>query len=142
MNDFLYYCPVRVHFGTNILQKALPMELPHMGKNVMLAYGGGSVKRSGLYDTLVLALEQAGKKVIDFGGIMSNPTYAKVLEGVEVVKQEKVDFILAVGGGSVMDCAKVIAAAAKAPKDLWEMVTVDHKLQMEGIPWGAVVTLS
>ena len=75
MNDFLYYCPVRVHFGTNILQKALPMELSHMGKNVMLAYGGGSVKRSGLYDTLVLALEQAGKKVIDFGGIMSNPTY-------------------------------------------------------------------
>ena len=62
MNDFLYYCPVRVHFGTNILQKALPMELPHMGKNVMLAYGGGSVKRSGLYDTLVLALEQAGNE--------------------------------------------------------------------------------
>ena len=142
MNDFLYYCPVRVHFGTNILQKALPMELTHMGKNVMLAYGGGSVKRSGLYDTLVLALEQAGKKVIDFGGIMSNPTYAKVLEGVEVVKQEKVDFILAVGGGSVMDCAKVIAAAAKAPKDLWEMVMVDHQLQREGIAWGAVVTLS
>ena len=142
MNNFLYYCPVRVHFGEGGVRKALPMELSHVGRNVMLAYGGGSVKRSGLYDELTALLEQAGKNVVDFGGIMSNPTYAKVLEGVEVVKRENVDFILAVGGGSVMDCAKVIAAAAKAPKDLWEMVMVDHQFQMEGIPWGAVVTLS
>ena len=142
MNNFLYYCPVRVHFGEGGVQKALTMELTHVGRNVMLAYGGGSIKRSGLYDELIALLEQAGKNVVDFGGIMSNPTYAKVLEGVEVVKRENVDFILAVGGGSVMDCAKVIAAAAKAPKDLWEMVMVDHQLQMEGIPWGAVVTLS
>ena len=142
MNNFLYYCPVRVHFGEGGVQKALPMELSHVGKTVLLAYGGGSVKRSGLYDELTALLAQAGKRVVDFGGIMSNPTYAKVLEGVEVVKRENVDFILAVGGGSVMDCAKVIAAAAKAPKDLWEMVMVDHQFQMEGIPWGAVVTLS
>ena len=142
MNNFLYYCPVRVHFGEGGVQKALTMELTHVGRNVMLAYGGGSIKRSGLYDELIALLEQAGKNVVDFGGIMSNPTYAKVLEGVEVVKRENVDFILAVGGGSVMDCAKVIAAAAKAPKDLWEMVMVDHQLQLEGIPWGAVVTLS
>ena len=142
MNDFLYYCPVRVHFGQGGVQKALPMELAHVGKRVMLAYGGGSVKRSGLYDELTSLLEQAGKEVVDFGGVMSNPTYAKVLEGVEVVKREQVDFILAVGGGSVMDCAKVIAAAAKAPKDLWEMVTVDHQFQREGVPWGAIVTLS
>ncbi len=142
MNDFLYYCPVRVHFGKGSAQKHLPEELAQVGSTVMLAYGGGSVKRSGLYDELVTMLNQAGKKVVDFGGIMSNPTYAKVLEGVEVVKREKVHFILAVGGGSVMDCAKVIAAAAKAPKDLWEMVTVDHQFQMDGIPWGAVVTLS
>ena len=142
MNDFLYYCPVRVHFGVGGAERALPMELSQVGKNVMLATGGGSVRRSGLYDRLVAILEKAGKKVIDFSGITPNPTYAKVLEGVEVVKREQVDFILAVGGGSVMDCAKVIAAAAKAPKDLWEMVTVDHQFQMVGVPWGAVVTLS
>lgn len=79
MNDFLYYCPVRVHFGVGGIEKTLPMELSQVGKTVMLAYGGGSVKRSGLYDRLTGLLEQAGKKIVDFGGIMSNPTYAKVL---------------------------------------------------------------
>ena len=76
------------------------------------------------------------------GTLQPLSTYAKVLEGAELVKREKVDFILAVGGGSVMDCVKCIAAAAKAPKDLWEMEIDDHVLAQEGVPYGAIVTLS
>ena len=142
MNSFVYYCPVKVYFGEGGVQKHLPGELAKTGDTVMLAYGGGSVKRSGLYDELVALLAKAGKKVVDFGGIKSNPTYAKVLEEAELVKREKVDFILAVGGGSVMDCVKCIAAAAKAPKDLWEMEIDDHVMAQEGVPYGAIVTLS
>lgn len=105
-------------------------------------YGGGSVKRSGLYDQLVGILEQNGKRVIDFGGITSNPTYDMVLHGAETVKRENVDFILAVGGGSVMDCVKIISSASKAPKDYWEMFFTDHQAIAGGTPWGVVVTLS
>ena len=108
----------------------------------MLAYGGGSIKRTGLYDQLCTLLQQAGKRIIDFGGITSNPTYEKVLEGAQIVNQEQVDFILAVGGGSVVDGVKIIAAAAKAPKDLWEMEFEDHQFPTEGVPFGIVLTLS
>lgn len=142
MNGFMYYCPVRVHFGENGVERVLPMELQQVGATVMLAYGGGSVKRTGLYDKLVNILEQAGKRVVDFGGITSNPTYEMVLRGAETVKDENVDFILAVGGGSVMDCVKIISSASKAPKDYWEMFFNDHKAITDGTPWGAVVTLS
>ena len=117
MKNFFYHAPVKVLFGEGGVDKHLAAELAAYGKNIMLAYGGGSVKRSGLYDQLVSVLEQAGKTVIDFGGITSNPTYDMVVKGAETVKSQNVDFILAVGGGSVMDCVKVISAAAKAPGD-------------------------
>ncbi len=142
MNNFFYHAPVKVLFGEDGVSKNLAAELASYGKNIMLAYGGGSVKRSGLYDQLTGILERSGKRVIDFGGITSNPTYDMVLAGAETVKREKVDFILAVGGGSVMDCVKIISSASKAPKDYWEMFFTDHQAITDGIPWGAVVTLS
>ena len=107
MNNFTYQYPVKQYFGKGCAEDALRKELPMMGNKVMLAYGGGSLKRTGLYDRIKNLLESNGKTVVDFGGIMPNPTYAKVQEGVQLVRQEGIDFILAVGGGSVIDCCKI-----------------------------------
>lgn len=100
MESFVYQYPVKNYFGEGAAVQALTAELPRMGERVMLAYGGGSVKRSGLYDQVVALLEQAGKTVVDFGGIMSNPTYEKVQEGARIARENAVDFILAVGAAA------------------------------------------
>jgi alcohol dehydrogenase YqhD (iron-dependent ADH family) len=108
----------------------------------MLAYGGGSLKRTGLYDRIVGILKEEGKIVIDFGGIMPNPTYAKVQEGARIVREEKVDFILAVGGGSVSDCCKIVSAQARLDEDIWDMEYGKRQLPTEFIPMGVIVTAS
>lgn len=108
----------------------------------MLAYGGGSVKKNGIYDEMKTLLERAGKNVVDFSGIMSNPTYTKVQEGAALAREHHVDFILAVGGGSVIDCCKVVSAQAMLDEDIWEMEYGKGKFPTEGIPMGAVVTAS
>ena len=140
MKDFTYSYPVNVYFGTDASKKAIIQEIGKYGKNVMLAYGGGSVKKSGIYDAVVSMLKEAGKEVTDFPGIMPNPTYAKVQEGAALAKEKNVDFILAVGGGSVIDCCKIISAQAKTDKDIWEMEFTDHVFPTEFVPMGAVVT--
>ena len=140
MKDFTYSYPVNVYFGTDAAKKAISQEIGKYGKNVMLAYGGGSVKKSGIYDAVVSMLKEAGKEVTDFPGIMPNPTYAKVQEGAALAKEKNVDFILAVGGGSVIDCCKIISAQAKTDKDIWEMEFTDHVFPTEFVPMGAVVT--
>ena len=140
MNTFTYKYPVTVYFGEKAAANNLPAELAKTGKNVLLAYGGGSVKKNGIYGELMELLTAAGKTVTEFSGIMSNPTYAKVQEGAKLAKENHIDFILAVGGGSVMDCCKVISAQAKTEEDLWELETVKHGGPTEFIPMGAVVT--
>ena len=140
MKDFTYSYPVNVYFGTDAAKKAISQEIGKYGKNVTLAYGGGSVKKSGIYDAVVSMLKEAGKDVTDFPGIMPNPTYAKVQEGAALAKEKNVDFILAVGGGSVIDCCKIISAQAKTDKDIWEMEFTDHVFPTEFVPMGAVVT--
>ena len=140
MKDFTYSYPVNVYFGTDAAKKAISQEIGKYGKNVMLANGGGSVKKSGIYDAVVSMLKEAGKEVTDFPGIMPNPTYAKVQEGAALAKEKNVDFILAVGGGSVIDCCKIISAQAKTDKDIWEMEFTDHVFPTEFVPMGAVVT--
>lgn len=142
MTSFNYQYPVKQYFGKGCAEDALKKEMSDMGSVVMLAYGGGSLKRTGLYDKIRGWLEEAGKTVVDFGGIMPNPTYAKVQEGAEVVRKEGVDFILAVGGGSVIDCCKIISAQAKTDEDVWDMFYDEHRLPTEFIPCGAVVTAS
>lgn len=142
MEKFDFRYPVRIHFGSGVAFDALKAELPHYGKNVLLAYGGGSIKRTGLYDKVVAVLKEAGKNVIDFGGIMSNPTYAKVQEGARIARENNVDFILAVGGGSVSDCCKIVSAQAKTDKDIWTMEFQEHKMPTEFIPMGVIVTAS
>lgn len=142
MNTFTYSYPTKVYFGRGMAAEALKQELPKVGKTVMLAYGGGSVRKNGIYDELKEILSQAGKEVVDFSGIMPNPTYAKVQEGAELAKKSHVDFILAVGGGSVIDCCKVISAQAMIEEDIWDMEYTAGKFPPEGIPMGAVVTAS
>lgn len=142
MKEFTYSYPTKVYFGEGTAVKSLERELPNIGKTVMLAYGGGSIKKNGIYGEIKAVLEKAGKKVIDFSGIMPNPTYAKVQEGAALARENNVDFILAVGGGSVTDCCKVISAQAMLEEDIWDMEYVSGKFPASGIPMGAVVTVS
>ncbi len=140
MNAFTYSYPVKVYFGEKAAEKNLPAELTKVGPNILFAYGGGSIKRAGIYDELMGLLGAAGKSVIEFSGIMSNPTYEKVQEGAKLAKENHIDFILAVGGGSVIDCCKIISAQAKLDEDIWKLEYTKHGVPTEFIPMGAVVT--
>lgn len=142
MQKFVYEYATKVYFGEGAVKEHLAEALKGYGTNVMLAYGGGSVKKNGIYEEVYTVLQKAGKKVTDFSGIMSNPTYAKVQEGARLAKEEKIDFILAVGGGSVFDCCKIIAAQAKTEEDLWEMEMTQHRFPTDVIPMSAIVTAS
>lgn len=140
MNSFTYSYPTKVYFGEKAATKNLPAELAKTGKTVMLAYGGGSIKKNGVYDELVGILKEAGKEIVEFTDIMSNPTYVKVQEGARLAKEKNVGFILAVGGGSVIDCCKIVSAQAKSDTDIWKMEFDEHRFPMEFIPMGAIVT--
>ena len=142
MDKFAYQYPVRQHFGKGCAEGAIKDEMTHVGKNVLLAYGGGSLKRTGLYDTIMNWLLACGKTVTDFGGILPNPTYDKVQEGARLVREKGIDFILAVGGGSVIDCCKIVSAQAKLDEDIWEMQYERHQFPTDFVPMGAVVTAS
>lgn len=143
MNSFNYEYPVREHFGKGGAESAIKEEMKRVeAKCVMLAYGGASLKRTGLYDKVKAWLEESGKTVIDFGGIMPNPTYAKVQEGARIARSEQVGFILAVGGGSVIDCCKIVSAQAMMDEDVWDAWYNDHRMPTKFIPMGAVVTAS
>ena len=142
MDKFTYSYPTKVYFGAGCAAQALKQELPKTGKTVLLAYGGGSVKKNGVYDEMTALLAQAGKEIVEFSGIMPNPTYAKVQEGARLVREWGVDFILAVGGGSVVDCCKVVSAQAMLDEDIWDMQYRSGKFPTAGIPMGAVVTAS
>lgn len=143
MDRFTYQYPVRQHFGKGCAESAIKEEMNRIaGNNVLLAYGGGSLKRTGMYDKIVGWLHECGKTVTDFGGIMPNPTYAKVQEGAKMVREQGIDFILAVGGGSVIDCCKIVSAQAKLDEDIWEMQYAKHQYPTEFVPMGAVVTAS
>ena len=142
MNDFIYSYPTKVYFGNEATKKAFSSELKNMGNTVMLAYGCKSAKQNGVYNEIYDYLKDAGKEIVDFGGIMPNPTYKKVQEGAKLAREKQVDFILAVGGGSVIDCCKIISAQALCDKDIWEMEFKDHVFPSDFIPMGAIVTAS
>lgn len=142
MNDFNFSYPTKVYFGKHAAKKAINSELNNIGKTVMIAYGGGSVKRNGIYDEIVNLLKEADKVIIDFGGIMPNPTYQKVQEGAKLARDKNVDFILAVGGGSVIDCCKVISVQATIDQDIWDLQYKEHIYPAAGIAMAAIVTAS
>ena len=141
MNNFIFENKTKVYFGKDGVKEYLGCLLDHYGETVMLAYGGGSIKRNGVYDEVMDILNAKGKRVVEFSGIMPNPTYAKVQEGAKLARENQVDLILAVGGGSVSDCCKVVSAQAKLPEDIWEMQYKKHTYPSEFIPLGTIVTV-
>ena len=144
MKSFTYYNPTKIVFGKDCVQESLVAELSNYGTRVLLTYGGGSIKKNGIYHTVKEALEQAGKEVFELSGIMSNPRTTKVREGIALCKEHKIDFILAVGGGSVIDCTKFIAGGAKLPDtvDFWQTFFLDHQPVTEALPFGVVLTMA
>ncbi len=142
MNNFIYENATRVYFGKGGVKEYLASILKSYGDTVMLAYGGGSIKKNGIYNEIMSILQASEKTVIEFSGIMSNPTYAKVQEGARLACENHVNFILAVGGGSVIDCCKIVSAQAKLSEDIWEMENVRKNQPVDFIPMGAIVTAS
>ena len=127
MDSFTFLYPTKVYFGVDAAQKDLINELNRYGKNVLFAYGKASIKKNGIYEEMMDALNKTGKNVTEFSGIMPNPTYEKVLEGAKLCKENDIDFILAVGGGSVSDCCKIVSAQAKLEEDIWNLKTTDSQ---------------
>ena len=143
MENFVYEYPTKVYFGKGAAGRHLAGILAGYGPNVLLAYGGGSIKKNGVYEELTGILKAAGKQVTEFAGIMSNPTWAKVQEGAGLARENKIGLVLAVGGGSVTDCCKIVCAQAVTDQDLWELEMVQRKAPtVAPIPLGAVVTAS
>ena len=140
MNNFIYENTTKVYFGKGGVREYLCCLLKKEGDTVLLAYGGGSIKKNGIYDEVTAILQEAGKTVVEFSGIMPNPTYAKVQEGAKLARKNHIDFILAVGGGSVMDCCKIVSAQAKLSEDIWEMENIKKDSPTDFIPMGAIVT--
>lgn len=141
MNNFVFENTTKVYFGQGGVKEYLESLLGGYGHNVLLAYGGGSIKRNGVYAEVTDILHRAGKNVVEFSGIMSNPTYAKVQEGAKLARENHIDLILAVGGGSVSDCCKVVSAQAMLDEDLWEFENTKHERPSKFIPLGTIVTV-
>lgn len=142
LGNFTFENPTRVHFGKEALD-SLARELKNYGPKVMLTYGGGSIKRNGIYDKVMKVLHDAGKTVVEEGGVMPNPDIEKVLEGAKLARQENVDMILAVGGGSTSDYAKAVAASAWQEQDVWQYYFKEHHAcDCRWIPVGVVLTMA
>ncbi len=140
--DFTYQNPTTIHFGKDSLNN-LKNELSAYGDTVMLAYGKGSIKKSGLYDKVMTILSESGKKVVELTGIMANPTWEKVKEGAALVKENNVDLILAVGGGSVIDCAKGISVSAHCEDDPWKKYWLEFQpVSNKVVPVASILTLA
>jgi len=143
MNNFVFENSTKVYFGKGCVKEYLADALRSYGKNVLLAYGGGSIKKNGIYDEVTAILEAEGKNIIEFSNIMANPTYEKVLEGAKLAKENQVDVILGVGGGSVMDCCKAVAMAAVCQEDVWENFWARPGIvDFDPLPLGVIVTVS
>ena len=136
MKNFEFYNPVKIFFGEGQIDKLSQEILPF--SSILLTYGGGSIKRNGVYEKVINAL--AGKKVIEFGGIEPNPRYETLINAVELARQNKVDFVLAVGGGSVIDGTKFIVASIPFEGEPWDIVAKGIKVE-KAIPFGTVLTL-
>lgn len=140
MNSFIYDIPTRVYFGGGQLENLGP-ELKKYGKRVLVTYGGGSVKRSGLYDRVAAEIKKAGLEMYELGGIAPNPRIESVREGVRICKEQKIDVLLAVGGGSTLDATKYMAAGAKVDFDAWKFFSEWAPVD-DALPVVTVLTLS
>lgn len=138
MNNFSYCTPTKVHFGKGSIEH-LHEEVTLIGKKVLLVYGGSSIKRSGLYDTVKQKL--ADCQIFEVAGVEPNPRVTSVRKGAEICKKEGIDVVLAVGGGSVLDCSKAICAAAKYDGDAWDLVEDGSKVKA-ALPLVTILTLA
>ena len=141
LGNFIFSNPTKLYFGENALDN-LASELKNYGRNVLFCYGGGSIKKNGIYDKVVKILNECGKTIIENGGVMPNPTSEKLVDGCEKAREGKADFILAVGGGSVCDYAKEVSVSVHCTEDPWDkyylrMEDVDNEI----IPVGCVLTM-
>lgn len=142
LGNFSYCNPTKLYFGEDALQN-LSTELKKYGNNVALVYGGGSIKKNGIYEAVAGILKAEGKTVTEIAGVMPNPTIHKLYEGVEAARQNKVDFILAVGGGSVVDYAKALSVSIHCEDDPWEKYYARfEEPDCEIVPVGAVLTMA
>ncbi|WP_391116578.1 iron-containing alcohol dehydrogenase [Psychrobacillus sp. L3] len=140
MNAFSFQNPVKLIFGKGQLGQ-LADELALYGKKVLVVYGGGSIKKNGLYEQVMSVLNEANMEVFELAGVEPNPRLSTAKRGAELCKQEGIEVILAVGGGSVIDCTKLIAAAAKYDGDPWDLVT-RKAIPTDALPFGTVLTLA
>ncbi len=141
LGNFTYCNPTRLYFGKDSLEN-LEDELKKYGKNVVLIYGGGSIKKNGIYDQVTAILRKSGKAVAEISGVMPNPTLKKLLEGVEIARAHKADFLLAVGGGSVCDYAKAVSVSVHCKGDIWDKYFVKFfEPVCEIVPVGCVLTM-
>lgn len=140
--DFSYHNPTKIYFGKNAIDN-LDNELKNYGDSILLVYGKSSIKKIGLYDTVISKLKKAEKKVTELSGVKSNPTYKQMMEGIRLARQNDVKLILAVGGGSVIDCAKAISVGVYCEGDPWQKYWVDFKaLENEVIPVASILTMT
>lgn len=141
LGNFSYCNPCKLYFGDKSLDY-LNQELPKYGKNIVLIYGGGSIKKNGIYDDVVKILETQGKNVAEISGVMPNPTLAKLYEGIEIARQHQADFLLAVGGGSVCDYAKTVSVSVNCEEDPWQKYFLRfEEPSCETLPVGCVLTM-
>ena len=141
LGNFTYCNPTKLYFGEDALN-GLNEELPKYGKNVMLVYGGGSIKKNGIYDKVVDILKANGKMVFEDAGVMPNPTIDKVYEGCKIARENEVDLILAVGGGSVCDYSKAVSVSVYCDEDPWDKYYLrDEDVDNKIIPVGCVLTM-
>ncbi|UPW82517.1 iron-containing alcohol dehydrogenase [Lysinibacillus sp. Ag94] len=140
MDSFTYYNPVKLHFGENALEK-LANELAQHGEKVLVVYGGGSVKKNGVYNAVIEKLQEANKTIFELSGVEPNPRVETARLGINLCKKEEIDLVLAVGGGSVIDCSKLIVAGAKYDGDAWDIVK-RKVIVKDALPLGAVLTLA
>jgi alcohol dehydrogenase len=140
LDNFTYYNPTKLIFGKGQLD-ALPDQVKQYGKKVLLIYGGGSIKHNGIYDNVMDKLTQINAEVYELPGVEPNPRISTVRKGVDICKKEGIEFLLAVGGGSTIDCTKAIAVGAKTEIDMWDIVT-KKKQANDALPFGTVLTIS
>lgn len=141
LGNFSYCNPTKLYFGEDALENLI-VELAKYGNNVALVYGSGSIKKNGIYDEIMDILKSAGKTVSEIAGVMPNPTVHKLYEGVEIARTHKVDFILAVGGGSVVDYAKALSVFIHCEEDPWEKYYARFEEPVcEIVPVGVVLTM-
>lgn len=141
LGNFTFCNPTRLYFGEGAIQN-LKGELAKYGSTVMLVYGGGSIKKNGIYDGVMAVLKECGKKVVEDGGVMPNPTSAKLAEGARIARENNVDLILAVGGGSVCDYSKAVSVSAYCEDDPWQKYYIRfEEPTCKIIPVGCVLTM-